>query len=467
MRTTVLLTSFILTAPLAAATGTWEVRPPLPVAKAECFATVWNGSLYVVGGAPWRNGGDQDGSVYRMNDNGTWTEVEPLSGMGPIVDQEGGVDSQNRIIVFGGHSIPEADAGPTKSYLPTDGCVDTLPDGYVIRSNNLSSAVDAQHRVYRIGGGEGEYGMNVSLCSRFDGAMDQWENIASLPYSRASMATAYDGQGNIWGFGGWTSFGVWRIPDVVRYNVANDSWSSVGIAYLPVATADATAVLGADGKIYMIGGTTDQGVSKNVWVLNPAVPSLTAGPALNVGRADFAAALAPDKFIYVIGGYANGGATSVERLYTGVCPSIGSQSGATTLDAGATLTLTATGNGDAPLSYQWKHNGVALTNGATGSGSTISGATATTLSITNVGAADQGSYTFSVTNPCSTVTGNGIAVTVNVAVLGDYNNDGHVNGSDLAQLLGAWGTANATIDLSGDGLVDASDLGILLGAWGT
>ena len=79
MRTTVLLTSFILTAPLAAATGTWEVRPPLPVAKAECFATVWNGSLYVVGGAPWRNGGDLDGSVYRMNDIGTWTEVEPLS----------------------------------------------------------------------------------------------------------------------------------------------------------------------------------------------------------------------------------------------------------------------------------------------------------------------------------------------------------------------------------------------------
>ncbi len=466
MRAFTVVSSLLLSSQLASAAGTWQVRPSLPAGKAECFAAVWNGSVHVIGGAPWRNGGDQDGSVFRMNADGTWTEVEPLTGMGPIVDQEGGVDSQNRIIVFGGHSIPDADNGPTKAYLPTDGSIETLPDGYVIRYNNLSSAVDGSHRIYRIGGGEGEYGMNVSLCSRFDGSTNTWENIAGLPYARASMATCFDGQGRIWGFGGWTSFGSWRIPDVVRYDVATDTWTSVGIAYLPVSTADATAVLGADGKIYVIGGTTDQGYTKNVWVLNPATQTLAAGPSLNIGRADFAAALGTDKFIYVMGGYANAGAATVERLYTGVCPSVTSQSSATTLPGGATLTLSATPAGDAPLTYQWKRNGTALTNGPTGTGSTVSGATATTLTVTNVGANDAGSYTFSVTNPCSTVTGNGIQVTVNVAIPGDYNGDGHVNGSDLAQLLGAWGTTNAAIDLTGDGMVDASDLGVLLGAWG-
>lgn len=52
---------------------------------------------------------------------------------------------------------------------------------------------------------------------------------------------------------------------------------------------------------------------------------------------------------------------------------------------------------------------------------------------------------------------------------GDLDEDGTVGPSDLATLLGAWGTsprAGAAPDLDGDGLVGAGDLAILLGAWG-
>lgn len=52
-----------------------------------------------------------------------------------------------------------------------------------------------------------------------------------------------------------------------------------------------------------------------------------------------------------------------------------------------------------------------------------------------------------------------------VACIGDLNNDGVVDASDLAILLGAWGTAGA--DLDGNGNTDAADLALLLGAWGT
>jgi FG-GAP-like repeat/FG-GAP repeat len=45
----------------------------------------------------------------------------------------------------------------------------------------------------------------------------------------------------------------------------------------------------------------------------------------------------------------------------------------------------------------------------------------------------------------------------------DLTGDGLVDGSDLAVLLGAWGTAAA--DLTGDGTTDAADLAMLLGAW--
>lgn len=48
----------------------------------------------------------------------------------------------------------------------------------------------------------------------------------------------------------------------------------------------------------------------------------------------------------------------------------------------------------------------------------------------------------------------------------DVDRDGEVSASDLAILLGSWGTFDPAIDLDGNGAVDAGDLAILLGAWG-
>ncbi len=51
-------------------------------------------------------------------------------------------------------------------------------------------------------------------------------------------------------------------------------------------------------------------------------------------------------------------------------------------------------------------------------------------------------------------------------LLGDFNDDGIVNGSDLSFLLGHWGLEMAIYDLDGSGVVDGADLTILLGSWG-
>lgn len=48
-------------------------------------------------------------------------------------------------------------------------------------------------------------------------------------------------------------------------------------------------------------------------------------------------------------------------------------------------------------------------------------------------------------------------------LVGDLNGDGVIDGADLAELLGAWGTPNG--DLNGDGTTDGADLAQLLGAW--
>src|SRR5262245_3557377 len=51
----------------------------------------------------------------------------------------------------------------------------------------------------------------------------------------------------------------------------------------------------------------------------------------------------------------------------------------------------------------------------------------------------------------------------------DVNDDNKTDGSDLALLMGAWGTsggAEGALDLDHNGIVDGSDLAIVLGSWG-
>ena len=61
----------------------------------------------------------------------------------------------------------------------------------------------------------------------------------------------------------------------------------------------------------------------------------------------------------------------------------------------------------------------------------------------------------------------GLCDTEECAVEGDLNGDLKVDGEDLAILLGAWNTDDASADLDGDGLVAGGDLAILLGVFGS
>ena len=52
-----------------------------------------------------------------------------------------------------------------------------------------------------------------------------------------------------------------------------------------------------------------------------------------------------------------------------------------------------------------------------------------------------------------------------IELLGDVDNDGDVDGADLAKFLGSWGYDDPETDFNGDGIVDGQDLAILLGNW--
>lgn len=264
-----------------------------------------------------------DGSVYRFS-NGEWSVAAPLGGMGPAVGQGGGVDALGRILVFGGQIQGSGDLAESRVYEPIEGTFDIPAEASVIHpALNFGLAVDDQSRIYRLGGGCDICNNNHSISSRYNALTDSWEPIAWLPWSRSSIAAVYDGRGHIWAFGGYTSFGLPRLIHTIRYTIATDTWETLGLLALPVATSDARAALGADGRIYLIGGLTGDGPgtpTASVYVLDPAAaePVWEAGPSLLEARYDFGVTLGADGYLYVIGGHTVAGPTAtVERLYTG------------------------------------------------------------------------------------------------------------------------------------------------------
>ena len=126
--------------------------------------------------------------------------------------------------------------------------------------------------------------------------------------------------------------------------------------------------------------------------------------------------------------------------------------------------LTAEVSGASPISYEWRRDDVALVDGPTGHGSTISGSATPNLEIANFAAPDAGTYVLTVANACGSAFGADIVL--DVANPADLNQDGVVDGADLGMLLGLWGSGDPAADLDGDGTVGGADLGLLLGAWG-
>jgi hypothetical protein len=107
-------------------------------------------------------------------------------------------------------------------------------------------------------------------------------------------------------------------------------------------------------------------------------------------------------------------------------PTITTQPVSRTVNPGATTTFTVAATGSGTLTYQWRNNGVNLSNGAR-----IAGTTSTSLTITNVQQTDVGNYSVAVTDSRGTITSASAALTVN-AVVAFYE--------DFESGLANWGT---------------------------
>ncbi len=79
---------------------------------------------------------------------------------------------------------------------------------------------------------------------------------------------------------------------------------------------------------------------------------------------------------------------------------------------GGTASFTVKANGTPPLDFQWQLNGINLVDGATGSGSSITGSATTNLLVSVVSTNDAGSYRVIVSNTYGTVTSAAATLTI-------------------------------------------------------
>ncbi|HRX86345.1 MAG TPA: hypothetical protein P5572_15095, partial [Phycisphaerae bacterium] len=376
-----------------------------------------DGVLYAIGGTPWQNGGDQDGSVHRLV-NGMWEAVSPVGGAGPIISGAAGVDSLGRIVVYGGFIDGDDGPGPDSVYEPIDGLAGAIASRPAPSSATgyFAWAADDQGRLYGFGGGPGAGGPNSGYCDRYDAGSDAWTVLAPLPTPVADACAVYDGSGHMLVIGGIDQAGSTRVTNVAQYDIATGSWSDTAVPDLPVALSGARAVLGADGRVYVIGGETSPlgaGVTQStVYKLEPATNTWVAGPALNTARKWFACVLGSDDQIYAIGGDNDAGGTdTVETLFTPRCAEISGPLDQVTY-AGSVAGFSVTVNGAEPFTYQWRKDGAALSDGLSGTGSVISGAQSAAVTIAGPQAGDAGVYDVVVTNACGAVTSGAASLTL-------------------------------------------------------
>lgn len=118
-----------------------------------------------------------------------------------------------------------------------------------------------------------------------------------------------------------------------------------------------------------------------------------------------------------------------------------------------------------PIAYQWRLNGIPLTDGPQ-----VSGATTATLTLSNVSEADSGNYTLAATSICDqTATSSVAVINAHCVTRGDCNCDGVIDNFDLDPFVLAltnplgygvdFPTCDpSTADIDGDGVVSNFDI---------
>ena len=220
-----------------------------------------------------------------------------VSSMPTARSMHSGVGLDGKIYVMGGHG--------DDSHLSTAVVYDPKSDQWqplanmAVERESCAAAV-AGSKIYVIGG-ENHYGLKLESVEAFDPLLGVWAEVASMPLPYRSNHAVAVIDGKIYAIGGHTDEGPMVSVDV--YDPQNDSWQPVASMPQGVYGHAATAM---GGKIYVSGGDTDEeGTVGTLMVFDPQANTWTQLASMETARADHASAAIGGK-LYIFGGYYSG-----------------------------------------------------------------------------------------------------------------------------------------------------------------
>jgi hypothetical protein len=183
----------------------------------------------------------------------------------------------------------------------------------------------------------------LSSLEVYDPVANTWESRATLRRARQVFAGTFGKDGKLYVFGGYGHKGVVRrmnytsdaayeaaaaemkrlgrtaLRSVEIFDPATDRWSQG--ARMPEGRHGMGAALGADGRIYVVGGAVSYSSPRaedDVFVYDLASDRWSRGPRLRTARYHHAVTVTPDGKIYAVGGLGRDGKSlaSVEVLDT-------------------------------------------------------------------------------------------------------------------------------------------------------
>jgi hypothetical protein len=284
---------------LGAALLTWFPGPSLDSPLSGAATTLF------AGGANLLIGGDssyvfQSYPQSLASTNIYWTYLTPMYG---IRIAPGAVATGGMIILYGG-SDGSNSMSSVIGYSPSGDSTLTLASMSVARSD-FGYAPDRSGNPYAIGGVD-DTGQPLSSAERYNPDSDNWAAIASLPTALYRFPAVFDRTNYIYTFGGRTDTASGtETAAVLRYSVSANAWTAM--APMPIAVAGSAAALGADGKIYVVGGVSGGVTTSVAQVYDPAANSWMVSTPLPEGLS--ASAMGADSLgrLIVMGGMdANG-----------------------------------------------------------------------------------------------------------------------------------------------------------------
>ncbi|MCP4178873.1 MAG: hypothetical protein GY756_14010 [bacterium] len=311
----------------------WFPEPDLQIAKDNMGTTCVGNKIYTIGGRT-SLGDDSllqpEDSLVQMYDLNTKQWATKKRMLYPHTGNAAVAASNGKIYSFGGYlklpkSISSEDyalyniifstqaiSSLVQEYNPaTDTWLrkENLPAGRVfstaVAAGNGSVYVFGGYEIVRVWPDPNNHStssqeiINAYKTFKYSVGDDQWSHVADMPTPRSSPAAVLGKDGKIYVMGGLGNNCQW-LPTVEAYDPQTDSWEQKADMLFPRGAF--AAVTDSSGNIYAIGGVSCQDSIGSVEIYNPTMDSWQTGPELAPDRLSHGAIIAEDDTIFVIGG---------------------------------------------------------------------------------------------------------------------------------------------------------------------